>query len=209
MDEKDDLKNQLKGMANYIDWFHRFKQECYLNDWLLQNGDYSADIVKIKAIKKHMMKTISNQAIGYFDASKSIQENMTVLSNSFGQGYTDANDQIEIVKSNIWFNPKKNPMRVFTWLNKQIRIIAAAGSGVTDAMKLDIIIPPPAAAMILDSYLFVQDSHWIFFRIKPNIRLDDFNLIICISVSLTKTVRQYSHIFLDGLRGIKVANGLI
>jgi TFIIF-interacting CTD phosphatase-like protein len=67
MDEKEDLKNQLKGMSNYIDWFHRFKQECYLNDWLLQTGDYSADIVKIKAIKKHMMKTISNQAIGYFD----------------------------------------------------------------------------------------------------------------------------------------------
>jgi hypothetical protein len=140
MDEKEDLKNQLKGMSNYIDWFHRFKQECYLNDWLLQTGDYSADIVKIKAIKKHMMKTISNQAIGYFDASKSIQENMTVLSNSFGQGYTNANDQIEIVKSNIWFNPKKNPMRVFTWLNKQIRIIAAAGGSVTDDMKPDIII---------------------------------------------------------------------
>ena len=165
MDEKEDLKNQLKGMSNYIDWFHRFKQECYLNDWLLQTGDYSADIVKIKAIKKHMMKTISNQAIGYFDASKSIQENMTVLSNSFGQGYTDANDQIEIVKSNIWFNPKKNPMRVFTWLNKQIRIIAAAGSGVTDAMKLDIIIPPPAAMIRTCLFNQVKTRIGFFFNI--------------------------------------------
>ena len=135
---------------------------------------------KVKEIKKYLLKTISNSAISSVSITKTVPEIMTDLSVAYGQGYHDPDDQVELVKETIWFNPKRNPLRVFTWLNRQIRIIEAADGEVGDALAVDIVIKG------LESE---KDVGQFWFRCKGDLKMDKKTTSPILTETLATTVK--------------------
>jgi hypothetical protein len=77
----------LRGRENYYPWLARWKNQCYIEGWLLQDGTYSTDAKKVKEMKNWLNTNIADSAIFEFDASKDVQDAMTDLEVAFGSGY--------------------------------------------------------------------------------------------------------------------------
>ena len=120
----------LQGRQNYYSWLKNFNDYCYLESYYVPSTNaYSETSAAVKAMKKWIHKRVGNgPARDIFKVDNTILEILGAFNTEFGSGHADPDTLIEAIKSQIYFDSRKNPEIMLNWLGENIRTVNSAFS---------------------------------------------------------------------------------
>ena len=141
-DDKVREDEYLKGRDNYFNWLKYFNDFCTIEGFFTNpdadgNFTYVSTAASVKSKKKWLHKRIGNgPGRKFFDPSKTIPEIFLKLNHEFGSGYADPDALIDAIKGEIYFDSRRDPQIVLSWLDDNLKAVNSALSSKTPNQEL-------------------------------------------------------------------------
>ncbi len=104
----------LRGRENYYTWLRNFNDYCYLENYLVDATNdtaqtYVSSPAATKAMKKWIHKRVANgPGRQFFAIRKTIPEILATFNEEFGSGFADPDMLIDAIKNQIYFDSRRD-----------------------------------------------------------------------------------------------------
>ena len=177
-------KFKLKGHINFIEWSKRFQVMAKIKQWgtFDKFNKFSTAEGKEEQAFEWVLNHITDEAIQPLDISKSLSDNLVLLNNAYGYGRLKPIAQQQKILDLIDFPVRKDPTRVFLWLEKEISILTACG-GTADELFMRRAIMSGLEASVNSNSVFESGDFWFMLRGTLNLcttfKYEDVKTMVC------------------------------